>query len=115
MKECVKCGSTQNKFPRQGRQCQPCVNANGYAQKAAKFAHIRLHIEKVKSVPCTDCGLRFPTFVMDFDHIVKKSFNIADYQRMNKSLDDVKSEIEKCEVVCANCHRIRTFSRLVVY
>lgn len=48
---------------------------------------------------------------MDFDHIGDKSFGISDSNH-NKSLDEIKREIENCEVVCSNCHRIRTFNRM---
>ena len=111
--KCSKCGSITNKFPRMGTRCQPCVNQSGYEQKKIKFAEIRNLIIESKSVPCKDCGQRFPTYCMDFDHLpgYKKIFNISKYQRQNKSLQQVINEITKCEVVCANCHRIRTFTR----
>lgn len=86
----------------------------GYAQKQIKFANIRAHIETVKAVPCMDCNIQYPPYCMDFDHRPgeEKSFNISTYMRANKSLEQVIQEIAKCDLVCANCHRIRTFSRL---
>jgi hypothetical protein len=48
---------------------------------------------------------------MDFDHIGSKEANIS--ALMSRSgLDRLVKEIAKCEVVCANCHRIRTQARL---
>lgn len=50
---------------------------------------------------------------MDFDHV--RDDKIMDLSRMvtgGKSLTMIKAEITKCELVCANCHRIRTFQRL---
>ena len=38
-----------------------------------------------------------------------KSFEIS--TNSGKSLEDIKKEIEKCEIVCSNCHRIRTHKR----
>lgn len=68
-------------------------------------------IDELKSVPCADCGGRFPPACMDFDHVGEKTFQIA--TAYTRSLATVLAEIAKCEVVCANCHRIRTARRLV--
>lgn len=49
---------------------------------------------------------------MDFDHLpqYEKLFNIGSPSNWT-SLYRVKQEIAKCEVVCSNCHRIRTWER----
>lgn len=63
-------------------------------------------VNKYKDVPCADCGHKYPPCVMDFDHIKDtKKFTIANKLR---SVELLLQEIAKCEVVCANCHRIRT-------
>ncbi len=63
------------------------------------------------STPCTDCGNKYPFYVMDFDHISNdKEFTIGRSSKRT-SLDRLKKEIAKCEIVCANCHRIRTYTR----
>ena len=70
------------------------------------------YLNKVKSVPCTDCGKQYPSFVMDLDHINgQKDFNISHMARWPVGLARLKREIEKCEVICSNCHRYRTFSK----
>lgn len=67
-------------------------------------------IDKAKSVPCTDCLGSFPVIVMQFDHVRgDKDQNIADTIRRGWSLTRIRKEIDKCEVVCANCHAIRTW------
>ena len=70
-------------------------------------------IQEAKNLPCTDCGGRFPSYVMDFDHRPGVT-KVAILSRMHKTHGKaaILAEIEKCDVVCANCHRIRTFSRL---
>ena len=70
---------------------------------------IRELIEVSKNRPCADCGETHPTWAMDFDHMpgVDKKFNLADAVRV-AVLKKVEEEIEKCEVVCALCHRYRT-------
>ena len=60
---------------------------------------------------CVDCGEKYPYFVLHFDHLGDKEFNISRYRENRLSIEDIKKEIDKCEVVCANCHAIRTHSR----
>lgn len=69
-------------------------------------------IDEIKSVPCKDCGNRYPPYVMDFDHRNPddKLFNISTGKA--KRWEVVLAEIAKCDVVCSNCHRIRSHVRL---
>jgi len=65
-----------------------------------------------KDVSCADCGRRYPPYVMDFDHVRgKKAMNVARMVNQRRSLKKIREEIAKCEVVCSNCHRIRTWTR----
>lgn len=73
-------------------------------------------IEKYKRArSCIDCGFsgrEFP-YVLDFDHIdssAVKKFNIGSWSHTVLSIEAIEQEIKKCELVCANCHRKRTFS-----
>jgi len=67
-------------------------------------------IVEAKNRPCTDCGQRFPACAMDFDHVTgRKIANVGDM--LTRGLARLRAEIAKCEVVCANCHRIRPFTR----
>ena len=67
--------------------------------------------EYKESKPCSDCNIYFPYYVMDFDHVDGKSFNISRHRHHTKMLETVKKEIQKCELVCSNCHRVRTHNR----
>ena len=60
---------------------------------------------------CVDCGIK-NHIVLDFDHLRDKKYNISKMVRDGFPWKVIKKEIEKCEVVCANCHRIRTYNRL---
>ena len=84
--------------------------ANVTAHRAANRATLRAAIKESKDVPCTDCGELHPPYVMDFDHLdpTTKVMSVADMVTRNVSLVTLMAEIAKCEVVCANCHRIRT-------
>lgn len=70
---------------------------------------LREFIRQAKDVPCTDCSVRYPYYVMQFDHLNGKTFTIG--MLSNRSLSAVEAEIAKCEVVCANCHAERTHVR----
>jgi hypothetical protein len=73
---------------------------------------IRDYIRDLKSkTPCTDCHKNYPYYVMDFDHQHSKKFLISQAPTHGMGLDLIKQEIDKCEIVCANCHRIRTFNK----
>ncbi len=69
-------------------------------------------IRKLKENPCTDCTLRFPYYVMDWDHRPgeTKSFNVSE-ALYNYGLERILAEIKKCDLLCSNCHRIRTHKR----
>lgn len=61
--------------------------------------------------PCVDCGCS-DIRVLDFDHVRDtKKKNIATLLAQNASWPMLEKEIAKCEVRCANCHRIKTIER----
>lgn len=58
---------------------------------------------------CADCGYKKHHVALDFDHVKgEKEINLS----FAKSINQAKEEIRKCEVVCSNCHRIRTYNRI---
>lgn len=69
-------------------------------------------IRAAKEKPCSDCGIEYPYYVMDLDHVrAEKKFNLAAATRIKPTMEVLLAEIEKCDPVCANCHRIRTHER----
>lgn len=79
--------------------------------KLRRVQHLKL-TDSLKSVPCVDCGNVFPPECMDMDHrdpSVKK-FIIA--HAATRSMSALLEEIAKCDIICANCHRVRTRKRL---
>lgn len=84
----------------------------------ARRQRTRELLHRLKDVPCTDCNQRFPSYCMDFDHRdpALKHPKLKTPIRMGiwrfgccVSLEVLLDEIAKCDVVCSNCHRIRTF------
>jgi hypothetical protein len=88
------------------------ANKEKYLEKNRKRRlKIREYVNAIKaSTPCTDCDISYPYYVMDFDHLRDKTDLIGKFVR-GSNLSGLKLEIAKCEVVCANCHRIRTHKR----
>jgi hypothetical protein len=110
-----------------GENCELCKKAaaNFYRQKYIKKpkppralrkynARQWLMQMKVDRVRCSDCGLRVThenTYVFDFDHRDPKckSFTIGSAAGYSKEI--LYQEMLKCDLVCSNCHRHRTFGQ----
>jgi hypothetical protein len=79
---------------------------------AKQKAYLSKYIQELKSkTPCMDCKINYPYYVMDFDHVRgRKHKNVMELipTLSKKKIDE---EIAKCEIVCSNCHRIRTHQR----
>lgn len=99
--------------------CQKAYHAKHYeANKSAYIGRavqqkvdLAEFIDALKAGPCTDCGGRFPACAMDFDHLSGKSFGISRAKRRYMSREKILAEVAKCELVCSNCHRVRTRDR----
>lgn len=106
--------------------CRECVRKRQRARYTAKGrnpqaprpeyysrrykAHMHT-VDELKQCPCVDCVKSFPAPCMEFDHVAPgKSSNIANMQNCKRQR--VAAEVALCEVVCCNCHRVRTFNRL---
>ena len=92
------------------------ANKQQYTERAQRHrlatrAKIKEAIREAKNKPCTDCGVLYPFYVMQFDHLGDKNFSLGAFSTHTISLKRVQEEIEKCEVVCANCHAVRTWQR----
>jgi hypothetical protein len=88
--------------------CKTCM----YQRTQGIKASVRKHIQAIKTAtPCADCGICYPYYVMDFDHMRDKKFNVARGTSAGWRLETIIDEVAKCEIVCANCHRMRTFRR----
>jgi hypothetical protein len=82
------------------------------SHRLARHKRYALIKEIKESSPCTDCGLKFPYYVMDFDHR-DRATKVKDISALVKQpyfpWDKVQAEITKCDLVCVNCHRLRTY------
>jgi hypothetical protein len=89
-----------------------------YAERVKLRAKARIRYFQVKNItdllknrPCADCNGWFEPCQMDWDHVKgQKLFAIARVSAcVNKK--ELLEEIKKCELVCSNCHRLRTIRR----
>jgi hypothetical protein len=86
--------------------------SNCIASAVERRAFLRKIVDAKKAVACADCKNEFPVICMDFDHVRgNKVGNIASLASGRSGEKKLFDELEKCEVVCSNCHRIRTAER----
>lgn len=124
-KECPKCGIkktidyfTKSKSRKDGfgSFCLECGRKYGrlhYKNNKAEYIkrissnkeRVRdLYITLKKSYVCSKCGDN-RWYVLDFHHEGNKESDIAHMASEGYSIDSIKKEIEKCIVLCSNCHR----------
>lgn len=131
VRECAMCGvwKPQSEFhnSRTGqwsycRNCRRAYDRRYYhergrcgrlARQRARAATARAWMASLKEgIPCADCAQFFPVWVMHWDHLPgrEKVACISELVRSGpRTL--VLEELKKCELVCANCHVMRTVSR----
>ena len=114
-KECKKCLNSKsvNDFYKNyncktfRNECKDCNNSR--VDKRRK--ELREFSAEMKSIPCMDCKIKYPYYVMDFDHRdgTTKKRNLSEMRFVSK--EKFLEEANKCDIVCSNCHRIRTHNR----
>lgn len=63
-----------------------------------------------KNGKCADCG-NPDERVLDFDHVPERGKKLRNVTNASLGIKKREEELKKCDIVCANCHRIRTFER----
>ncbi len=117
---CTMCNTKKKmndiwRFGRSYATCKQCRkikhSAKAKSSKIRKFGHKREFVDWLKSSPCVDCRRSFHPVAMDFDHRdPSKKVNGISYLTGNHTTDEALwEEILKCDLVCSNCHRLRTF------
>jgi len=136
VKTCSRCGEIKplDQFPPVRRSepdrlqtwCRACfkeANDRNYRpyydrERERILARITAHrdaihqqlIEYLLAHPCVDCG-ETDIVVLEFDHVGEKLDDVSTLANGGRSWERIKTEIEKCEVRCANCHRKKTIER----
>lgn len=91
-------------------RCAPCSDAKSAVNKV-RYEDFKRWLSVVKNQPCTDCKLSYPSVCMDFAYrdAATKKFDISSGAMRQRAF--VMREIAKCDVVCANCNRLRSDER----
>ena len=71
-------------------------------------------LREQKSKPCADCGNTFDSVCMDYHHLDEstKKGSVAVLVINDHSMKVIRKEIDKCVLICSNCHRLRHKSQL---
>lgn len=105
----ARCKECTNPIQRKQYHENPDNQKNSVKERKA-YNRERIANYKI-SHACVDCHKFYPSYVMDFDH-VRGTKRDAVSQLVSHTWDIIQEEIDKCDLVCANCHRERTFMRL---
>lgn len=105
---CIRCHRTRT----HRRKVQKKPSSEKQAKRTAKRLAIKSVVDNLKLEPCMDCDGTFDPWQMDFDHRPGTN-KVGSIAAVLNSLNEAKvlAEIEKCDLVCALCHRIRTHER----
>lgn len=131
LKKCINCKiflnpiefgkSSRNKVDGLNNRCKKCKREydNNFHENRSREVKSRKYINSIslnernakfifdylRDKCCEVCG-EDNSVVLEFHHLSNKDFNLGNYR--GKSLKNIKKEIEKCQILCANCHRIVT-------
>lgn len=103
---CKQCKSIYNKTYYSNNR-QKCLDKAKRNNKIYFERNRKLVYEYLLEHPCVDCGEANPV-KLDFDHTRDKLEIISKLVRNGIKLEKLKQEIAKCQVRCANCHRLKT-------
>lgn len=117
MKTCVKCDQEKLEsefYLKRGKPnswCKKCHNSYTAIRVSEWRKRTKQRLLDHFGGKCNDCESSYPPFMMDFDHrdSDKKEFSIS--QSSVAKWETLLSEAEKCDLVCANCHRMRSHIR----
>lgn len=105
--KCKKDCATTDFYSRRGKEnssvyCKSCTSI----QTVERQRRLKQEIVDYKGGSCVKCGYNKYIGALEFHHLdpSKKDFTIA-HRRLTKLNDEIKNELEKCILVCANCHR----------
>jgi hypothetical protein len=108
---CANCHDVRTQRQHQARLAkrQPGRSSRLAERREYWRAQARL-LDDLRRVPCADCGNQFPPCAMEFDHRdpAQKQFRVTD--RVGRlGTKRLLEEAAKCDIVCSNCHRMRTY------
>lgn len=91
------------KRARQGSWCKSCMNS----QVVRRQQDYKKQAVELKGGKCSVCGYSKYLGALEFHHLdpYKKDLNIAMITQSSKKFKQLTEELDKCVLLCANCHR----------
>ena len=103
IKECKKHGLTEYVLRNDGRyRCKKC-SVEAVQRRREK---LKLLAVEYKGGECEVCGYKKCVNALEFQHIDpnEKEFGVGE-NGYTRSIEAIKKELDKCILVCSNCHR----------
>lgn len=114
---CKYCGKRKLVSGRSG--CKKCLASYAASRKIRWQKHsknkleLKLQLIDIAGGRCVDCGFNKHHTALEFDHVRGEKLDaISNMLNHMIAFETILKEVEKCELVCANCHAIRTYERL---
>jgi len=87
--------------------CKVCTKLRAATRARGRRRRRKLEAIEYKGGKCQDCQQTFPVCVFDFHHVdpSQKDFTIGEH--MDISEKKLRAELDKCVLLCSNCHRMR--------
>jgi hypothetical protein len=112
MKNCITCGTSFDPARPWQKYCSSKCRAHNPAKSLSTQKYQRSRREFINKIKiekgCAKCGYAVHPAALDFNHISGvKLFSVSQDPKI--ALVKLLAEIDKCEILCANCHRIYTY------
>ncbi len=109
---CANCHRIRTQAQHANRPESDAGKSRYLARKRALWRSQAALLDQLRDVACADCQQRFPPCAMDFDHRDPGSKRYTVTRMIGRAGSArILAEVAKCDIVCANCHRRRTFER----
>lgn len=109
---CANCHRIRTQRRHAARSTTPTGASRDLERKREYWRSQARTLDRLRDRPCADCAGRFPSCAMDFDHRDPGSkLNAVTRMIGRAGTARILEEAAKCDIVCANCHRLRTFER----
>lgn len=113
MKICIICNNsltqTQVKYccnncKQKAHYIKHKVNTNSTYSQFKRADVRKKELLKLKGNKCSKCGYNKNYSALHFHHLYDKSFSLDSRNISNRSMISLTNELEKCIILCANCH-----------
>lgn len=110
---CANCHRVRTQAAAGGFAARRTPGTSAYLDRKRQNWRDQAHVlTELRSVPCLDCGGTFSPYAMEFDHRDPSAKTHGVMSMVSRAgIAKILKEVAKCDIVCANCHRVRTYRR----